>query len=52
LKDKYNLKCTVIKAGFSNKWKRSIWKESMNDLVTIVKPYIIDEMKYKFLGYI
>jgi hypothetical protein len=24
----------------------------MNDLVTIVKPYIIDEMKYKFIGYI
>jgi hypothetical protein len=24
----------------------------MNDLVTIIKPYIIDEMKYKFLGYI
>jgi hypothetical protein len=24
----------------------------MNDLVTIVKPYIIDEMKYKFIDYI
>ena len=52
LKKKYNFKCTVIKAGFSNQWKISIWKESMNDLVTIVKPYIIDEMKYKFIGYI
>ena len=52
LKDKYNLKCTVVKAGFPNQWKISIWKESMNDLVTIVKPYIIDEMKYKFIGYI
>jgi hypothetical protein len=24
----------------------------MNDLVTLVKPYIIDEMKYKLIGYI
>jgi hypothetical protein len=24
----------------------------MTDLVAIVKPYIIDEMKYKFIGYI
>lgn len=52
LKDKYNLKCTVIKTGFPNKWRISIWKESMINLVTIVKPYIIDEMKYKFIGYI
>jgi hypothetical protein len=27
-------------------------KKSMSDLVSIVKPYIIDEMKYKFIGYI
>ena len=52
LKDKYNLKCTVVKTGFPNQWKISIWKESMADLVAIVKPYIIDEMKYKFIGYI
>jgi hypothetical protein len=24
----------------------------MNDLIKIVKPYIIDEMKYKFIYYI
>lgn len=52
LKDKYNLKCTVVKKGFPNQWRISILKESMPNLVTIVKPYIIDEMKYKFLGYI
>lgn len=52
LKDKYNLKCTVVKTGFPDQWKISIWKESMTDLVAIVKPYIIDEMKYKFIGYI
>ena len=52
LKDKYNLKCTVVKSGFPGQWRISIWKESMTDLVAIVKPYIIDEMKYKFIGYI
>ena len=52
LKDKYTLKCTVVKAGFTHQWKISIWKESMTELVAIVKPYIIDEMKYKFIGYI
>lgn len=52
LKNKYNLKCTVIKTGFANQWRISIWKESMSKLVSIVKPYIIDEMKYKFMGYI
>lgn len=51
LKEKYNLKCTVIKAGVANQWKISIWKESMIDLVVIIKPYIIDEIKYKFRGY-
>lgn len=52
LKRKYNLKCTVVKAGTINQWRISIWKQSMNDLVLIVKPYIIDEMKYKFIGYV
>ena len=52
LKDKYNIKCTVIKTGFTDQWIISLWKESMTDLVAIVKPYIIDEMKYKFIGYI
>ena len=51
-KEKYDLKCTVIKTGFTDQWKIRIWKESMGNLVAIVKPYIIDEMKYKFLGYI
>jgi hypothetical protein len=43
---------SVVKTGFDNQWRISIWKESMHALVSIVKPYIIDEMKYKFLGYI
>jgi hypothetical protein len=46
------LKVTVVKTGFVNQWIISIWKESMSTLVSLVKPYIIDEMKYKFRGYI
>ena len=52
LNRKFNLKSTVVKSGFKNQWRISIWKESMPILVALVKPYIIDEMKYKFLGYI
>lgn len=28
LKDKYKLKTTVVKAGFPNKWKISLWKKA------------------------
>ena len=52
LQNKYNLKTSVIKAGHDRQWKISIWKESMTNLVSIVKPYIVDEMKYKFIGYL
>ena len=52
LERKYKLKATVVKTGHSNQWRISIWKESMYTLVSVVKPYIIDEMKYKFRGYI
>ena len=30
LKDKYNLKCTVVKTGYPGQWRISIWKQSMN----------------------
>ena len=52
LNRKYKLKSTVVKSGHLNQWRISIWKESMITLVSIVKPYIIHEMKYKFIGYI
>jgi ubiquinol-cytochrome c reductase cytochrome b subunit len=52
LKKKYKLKTSVVKIRDPNQWRINIWKESMNDLVTIVKPYIINEMKYKFIDYI
>lgn len=48
---KFNLKCTVVKTGTPNQWRINIWKQSMSSLVTIVKPYIIKQMKYKFFGY-
>ncbi len=52
IQKKYKLKTSLVKTGYYNQWRINIWKESMNDLVTIVKPYIINEMKYKFIGYI
>jgi len=52
LTEKYGLKTSVVKSGHINQWKINIWKQSMPDLVSIVKPYVIDEMKYKFSGYI
>lgn len=52
LDKKYGLKTSVVKSGNINQWDVNIWKRSMSDLVSIVKPYIIDEMKYKLKGYI
>jgi len=52
LTSKYNLKTSVIQSGHPGQWKISIWKRSMSDLVLLVRPYIIDEMKYKFEGYL
>ena len=52
IKEKYGIKTSVVKAGHIGQWKISIWKQSMADLVLIVKPYIIDEMKYKFIEYL
>ena len=48
---RFNLKCTKVKTGSVNMWRISIWKQSMSILFTIVRPYIIKEMKYKFIGY-
>jgi hypothetical protein len=52
LTDKFYLKTSVIKAGHEGQWKISIWKQSMPHLVLLVKPFIIDEMKYKLQGYL
>lgn len=47
LNDNFNLKATVQSAGSKDQYIIYIWKESMNDLIKIVSPYIIPEMKYK-----
>lgn len=52
LNRKHKLKSTVVKSGHLNQWRISLLKEPMPTLVSIVKPYIIEEMKYKFIGYI
>ena len=49
LNDNFNLKASVHKAGCKNQLYIYIWKESMNDLRSIVSPYIIPEMKYKII---
>ena len=49
LNDNFNLKASVQSAGYKNQYIIYIWKESMNDLRSIVSPYIIPEMKYKII---
>lgn len=46
LQDKFNLKCS-IHYNRDNKPRIFIFKESMDDLITLVKPYFISEMLYK-----
>ena len=51
LTQKFNLKTSVIKTGTLNQWRISIWKQSMDDLVDVVGPYLVPSMHYKFEGY-
>jgi len=46
LQDKFNLKCS-IHYNRDNKPRIYIFKESMDNLITLVKPYFINEMLYK-----
>ena len=46
LQDKFNLKCS-IHYNRDNKPRIYIFKESMDNLITLVKPYFIKEMLYK-----
>lgn len=50
LYNNFNLKASVQKAGTDNIYVIYVWKESMNDLFSIVHPYIIPEMKYKIIS--
>ena len=43
LQDKFNLKCS-IHYNRDNKSRIYIFKESMDNLITLVKPYFIKEM--------
>jgi ubiquinol-cytochrome c reductase cytochrome b subunit len=45
----FSLKASVQSAGIKDQYIIYIWKESMNDLLNIVSPYIIPEMKYKII---
>ena len=47
LSDNFSIKSSIQSAGANNQYIIYIWKESMNDLRTIVSPYIISEMRYK-----
>jgi len=43
----FNLKASIQSAGAKDQYIIYILKESMNDLSSIISPYIIPEMKYK-----
>ena len=47
LYDNFNIKSSVISAGFENQYNIYIWKESMSLLRDIVLPYVHPSMKYK-----
>ena len=46
LQDKFNLKCS-IHYNRDNRPRIYVFKESMDHLITLVKPYFINEMLYK-----
>jgi len=52
LRDKYNFKVSVVKAGALNQYNLYISKSSMYNLVEIIKPYLHHSMYYKLNGYI
>jgi ubiquinol-cytochrome c reductase cytochrome b subunit len=48
LNKNFNIKASIqsVGAGKKDRYMIYIWKESMNDLINIISPYIIPEMKY------
>ena len=52
LRNKYNLKTSIIKTGALDQYNIYIPKSSMNDLVNIIRPFLHTSMYYKFYGYI
>ena len=49
LNNNFNIKASIQSAGKKDQYLIYIWKESMTNLIIIVSPYIIPEMKYKFI---
>jgi len=49
LNNNFNIKASIQSTGKKDKYLIYIWKESMTDLIKIVSPYIIPEMKYKLI---
>ena len=47
LNNNFNIKASIQLAGPKDQYMIYIWKESMTDLINIVSPYIIPEMRYK-----
>jgi ubiquinol-cytochrome c reductase cytochrome b subunit len=47
LNDNFNIKASIQSAGSKDQYVIFIWKESMDELRSIVSQYIISEMKYK-----
>lgn len=49
LNNNFNIKASIQSAGKKDQYWIYIWKESMTDLINIISPYIIHEMKYKLI---
>lgn len=49
LNKNFNIKASILSAGTTDLYWIYIWKESMTEVLKIVSPYIIPEMKYKLI---
>ena len=49
LNNNFYIKASIQSAGNQDQYLIYIWKESMTNLINIVSPYIIPEMKYKLI---
>ena len=49
LNNNFNIKASIQSTGKKDQYLIYIWTESMTDLINIVSPYIIPEMKYKLI---
>jgi len=47
LNNNFNIKASIQSAGKKDQYIIYIWKESMTDLINIVSPYIVPDMRYK-----